>query len=133
MNDTPKRSWLNAITDAAEEQGVALPAFAPRGMGAVQSAAVGGRFATLKRRSVRDAQADVDGVEWTLWHTPGGSPEPVAAFRESRHPRDENVSTALALLKGWLVDGWSEQAARDAVGRHPMARPVEPPHEAAAQ
>jgi hypothetical protein len=86
-----------------------------------------GRFVTFKRRLVQEAQADVDGVEWTLWHEPAGRPQPVAAFREPQHPQGENVATTLSLLKGWLVDGWTPDAAKAAVGKHPRCQVVEPP------
>lgn len=132
-NEVTNRSWVGALATAAQEYGIALPPFTTQGMGGARCSGSSGRFATLKRRLVRDAAADLDGIEWTLWQTAGGQPEAVAAFRESRRPRTETVAVVLSLLKGWLIDGWSEQTTRDAVGKHPMAQPVEPPHQPAAQ
>jgi hypothetical protein len=52
-------------------------------MGRAQSEKVEGcRFVTFRGRLVPDRQAEVDGVEWTLWGEQGDLPLPVAAFRE---------------------------------------------------
>ncbi len=127
MTETSKQPpWLRAILEAAKEQGVLLPAFTAHGMGSARSAsAANGHFVTFKRRLVQADKADVDGVEWTLWHEVGGLPQPVAAFREPQHPQPENVATALSLLKGWLVDKWLADEAKAAVGRHPRCLLVE--------
>ena len=121
MTETFKQpSWLRAIREAAEEQGIPLPAFTANGMGTARSTNTSeGRFVTFKRRLVPTAQADLAGVEWTLWHEAGGLPQPVAAFREPRQPQPERVVAALVLLQGWLVDRWSPDVAKAAVGKHP--------------
>jgi hypothetical protein len=119
-------SWLRVIAEAAKEQGVALPPFGGRGMGTARSGRLAdGRFITFKRRLVLPARANVDGVEWTLWSEQDDLPVPIAVFREPQEPTRENVMTALALIKGWLIDGWTPDEARAAVGTHPRARPVE--------
>ena len=117
---TPRQqSWLRALAEAAKEQGVPLPSFTGHGMGSARSVKVGdGRFITFKRRLVPAAQAEVDGVEWTLWREQDDLPVPVAAFREPMEPKPESVTTALALLKGWLVDGWTPEEAQAAVRTH---------------
>lgn len=126
MTNTPHHpSWLKALAAAAAERGVPLPAFTAQGMGVVRSASVAdGRFVTFKRRLVPEPEADTDGVEWTLWRESGGSFEPVAAFRESQHPRPESVAAVLSVLGGWLVEGWTAEDARAAVGTRPQAQPV---------
>jgi hypothetical protein len=121
-----QQSWLKAIAQAAKEQGVSLPSFTGHAMGSARSVSVAdGRFITFKRRLVPTARAEVDGVEWTLWREQDDLPVPVAAFREPLEPKQENVATALSLLKGWLVDGWTPEEAKAAVRTHPRAQPVE--------
>src|SRR5262245_29423751 len=121
-----QRAWLSAIAEAAKEQGIPLPPFTGHGMGSARSAKVAdGRFITFKRRLVPAAQAVGDGVEWTLWLEQDDLPTPIAAFRESLEPKPENVTDALSLLKGWLVEGWTLDEARLAVGQHPGAQVVE--------
>ena len=51
-------------------------------------------------------------------------PVPVAAFRESLEPKRENVTNTMLLLKGWLVDGWTPDDAKAAVGLHPRVQPL---------
>lgn len=92
--------------------------------GARAESAADGRFITFKRRLVPAAQAEVDGVEWTLWNEQDDLPVPIAAFREPAEPNSENVKTALSLLTGWLVDGWTPDEAKAAVRTHPRAQPV---------
>jgi Zn-dependent peptidase ImmA (M78 family) len=123
---TPRQqSWLRAIAEAAKEQDVPLPTFTGHTMGGVRSSGVGdGRFVTFKRRLVPAEQAKVDGVEWTLWLARDDVPVPVAAFRESAAATRESVATVLSLLRGWLVDGWTCEEAKAAVGRHPRVQPV---------
>ena len=71
------------------------------------------------------AQAEIDGVEWTLWRKQDDLPVPLAAFREPQQPKQENVTVALSLLEGWLVDGWTPDEAKAAVRKHPRAQIVE--------
>jgi hypothetical protein len=125
--ETPRqRSWLRAIAEAAREQGVSLPSFTGHAMGAARSLSVeDGRFITFKRRFLPASQAEADGIEWALWREQDNLPIPVAAFREPLEPKPENVATALRLLKGWLVDGWTPEEAKAAVTSHPRAQPVE--------
>ena len=126
IDETQRRSWLRAITAAAKEQALTLPPFGGHGMGTARSGSVAnGRFITFKRRLVLPVRANVDGVEWTLWSEQDDLPLPIAAFREPQEPTREGVMTALALIKGWLVDGWTPDEARAAVGRHPRVQPVE--------
>src|SRR5271157_345717 len=120
------RSWLRAVAEAAKERGVPLPSFTGHAMGGARSlSAKDGRFITFKRRLVPAAQAEVDGVEWTLWREQDDLPVPVAAFRESLEPKRENVTNTLLLLKGWLVDGWTPDNAKAAVGLHPRVQPLQ--------
>ena len=126
MTENPQQqSWLRAIAHAAKEQGVSLPSFTKHGMGSARSVSCDGRFITFKRRLVPSTQAEVDGVEWTLWTAQDQLPVPVAAFREPLEPKPENVTVALSLLKGWLVDRWSAEETQAAVKAHPRALPVE--------
>jgi hypothetical protein len=121
-----QQSWLSTIAEAAKEQGFSLPSFTGHGMGSARSVKLAdGRFITFKRRLVPEAQAEVDGIEWTLWREQDNLPMPVAAFREPVQPRQENVTAALSLLKGWLVDGWTPDEAKAAVRKHPRAQVVE--------
>jgi len=126
MTEKPRQeSWLSAITEAARQHGYALPLFTVQGMGSARSlSAAGGRFITFKRRLVRAAEAEIDGVEWTLWIELNDLPMPVAAFREPLVPKQENVAVALSLFKGWLLDGWTPEEAKAAVSRHPRCQKV---------
>lgn len=126
MTDALKhRSWLKALAAAAAERAVPLPAFTAQGMGVARSAPVAdGRFVTFKRRLVSEAEAEVDGIEWTLWHESSKSVEAVAAFRESQQPHPENVAAVLSLLSGWLVERWTADEAKAAVSTRPQAQPV---------
>jgi hypothetical protein len=122
------QSWLSAIADAAKARALSLPPFAARGMGGARSAGVeGGRFITFKRRLVPMERAKVDGVEWTLWYEHDDLPVAVAAFREPSEPTPEDVSRALSIFKGWLIDQWTSDEASTAVSRHPRAQPVQTP------
>jgi hypothetical protein len=127
MTENPRqKGWSSAIAEVAGEQGIPLPSFQGHGMGSARSVKVAdGRFITFKRRFVPAAQAEVDGVEWTLWLEHDDLPTPIAAFREPLEPRRENVADTLLLLKGWLLDGWSPDEAKRAVGQHPRAQVVE--------
>ena len=120
------RSWLRAVAEAAKEQGIPLPSFTGHAMGGARSlSARDGRFITFKRRLVPAAQAEFDGVEWTLWLEQDDLPVPVAAFRESLEPKRENITNTMLLLKGWLVDGWTPDDAKAAVGLHPRVQPLQ--------
>ncbi len=127
MSDTTRRpSWLRAIAEAAKAQGVVLPPFTGHAMGAARSTMVeDGRFITFKRRLVPAAQAEVDGIEWTLWQEQDGLPVPVASFREGLEPKEPNIANVLAILKGWLVDGWTPDEVKTAISKHPRVQPVQ--------
>ena len=121
-----QKAWLSAIAEAATEQGIFLPPFTGHGMGSARSVKTGdGRFITFKRRLVPAAQAEVDGVEWTLWLEHEDRPKPIAAFREPLEPKQENVTSVLSLLKGWLIDAWTPDEAKLAVAQHPRSHAVE--------
>lgn len=132
MKTTPDRprqqTWLGALAEAAQHQRVSLPPFTEYGMGALRSAVIAsGRFVTLKRLVGRAANAEVDGVEWALWHEPDDFPVVVAAFREPPEPNQESVVVTLSFLKGWLVDQWTADEAKKAVSKHPRAQPIKDP------
>ena len=129
MTDRSQRqTWLSAIAEAAKHQQLELPPFDAFGMGALRSATTAsGRFATLGRRIGRGARAEFDGVEWALWHQPDDVPVLVAAFRDQLEPEHESVVATLSLLKGWLVDQWTPEQAKEAVSKHPRAQPVKNP------
>jgi hypothetical protein len=119
---------LNAIAEAAKEQGQPLPPFTVHGMGSARSTKTAdGRFITFKRRLVPAAQAEIDGVEWTLWCEQDDLPVAVAAFRRPLLPRPDHVAVSLSLLKGWLLDRWTPAEAKIALQKHPRARALEEP------
>jgi hypothetical protein len=60
----------------------------------------GSRLVTFRRRLVPERQAEVDGVEWTLWDEQGDLPLPVAAFRVPQEPNEENVTAVFWLSQG---------------------------------
>ena len=89
-------------------------------MGSARSVPVAdGRFVNFKRRLVPAARAEVDGIEWSLWLEQNDLPTPIAAFREPLEPKPENIAETLSLLRGWLVDGWTPDETKLAVGQHP--------------
>src|SRR5258708_2789865 len=93
-----KRSWLQAVVDAANDAQIQLPPFSARGMGnAICRSAGGGRFISMKRRFVPAIQAAKDGVEWGLWSEQDDEPFPVAAFREPVSPTPERVAFVLSM------------------------------------
>lgn len=126
-NNEGKPTWLKALAEAARQQQFELPAFAATGMGALRSeTTLGNRFATLKRL-FRGGKSDFDGVEWALWQQVEDHPLLVAAFRDALEPQDEPVRLTLMILKGWLVDQWSADDAKQAVNEHPRGQRVEAP------
>jgi hypothetical protein len=129
MPDRPGQpTWLGAIAEAAKSQGLELPAIDGYGMGALRSATTAsGRFVTLKRRIGRAAKGEVGSVEWALWYQREDLPVLVAAFRDYLEPDQESVAATLPLLKGWLVDQWTLDAAKVAVSKHPGAQAVKDP------
>jgi hypothetical protein len=123
-----QQTWLGAIAEAAKLQRLELPSFDGYGMGALRSAkTVRGRFVTLKRLLGPAAQAKGDGVEWALWHQPDDLPVLVAVFRDPLEPAKESVAVTLSLLKGWLVDQWTPDEAKQAVSTHPRVQVVKEP------
>ena len=58
---------------------------------------------------------------------PDDVPVLVAAFRDQLEPEHESVAATLSLLKGWLVDQWTPEQAKEAVSKHPRAQPVKNP------
>lgn len=122
------QTWLNALAEAAKLQGLELPRFDEWGMGALRSSTTAsGRFVTLKRRIGDAAKDESEGVEWALWHQLDDLPVPVAAFRDPLEPDHDSVVAALSLLKGWLVDGWAPDEAKNNVAKHLGAQPVKSP------
>ena len=134
-NQAEPQSWLSAIAEAAKLQGFELPPFDGYGMGTLRSATTaGGRFVTLKRRLGPSANAEVDGVEWALWHQPENLPVLIAVFRDPVDPEKANVAADLLLFKGWLVDEWAPEEAKVAVSKHPGYQPIkEPDHQFAGK
>src|SRR5947207_13002334 len=119
MTSLPRKpSWLRAIKEAATEQHIPLPPFTGGGMGSAFCRSQSkGRFASCKRRLVSVADAEKDGVEWTLWFEEEDHPNTVAAFREPLTPTPERVSVILSILRGWLVDLWSVERTQQVAAR----------------
>jgi hypothetical protein len=123
LEDQRQQTWLRAVAETAKEQNAALPPFTGHAMGNARTKNLdNGRFVTFKRRLVSKAQAAIDGIEWTLWLEQDDLPLPVAAFRESQEAKPEKVRNLFSLLKGWLLDGWTVDEAKAAVGKHPLAQ-----------
>lgn len=123
-----RQTWLGAIADVARLQRVELPPFDQYGMGALRSATTaGGRFATLKCKIGGVINTDCEEVEWALWQMADDLPIAIAAFRERRWPNDGTIAATFSLLKGWLVDQWSPDEAKRAVGNHPGALIIQAP------
>lgn len=121
MTEPRPPSWLAALAEAARAGKVPLPPFAGHGMGSARTPTTAdGRFVTVKRRLVPRDAADRDGVEFTLWRTADDLPVAEVAIREPAAPTPERVATVLALLAGWLLDGWTPEQATAAIG-HPAA------------
>ena len=118
-----KASWLRAIREAASQQQIPLPPFTHHGMGsAICRDKTTGRFVSYKRRLVCAHDAEKDGIEWTLWLEEAGLPNTVASFREPLVPTPDRVGSILAILRGWLIDQWTLEAAQQAAASHPDAK-----------
>jgi hypothetical protein len=121
-NQNQNLSWLTAIHNAATEEALQLPPFVDRGMGsAICRSASGNRFVSVKRRLLPVQRAATEGVEWTLWREEQEVPEPVVVFREPLHPTSEQVRFILSALKGWLIDEWTVETAKQRADSHVAA------------
>lgn len=116
MTEKGKTSWRASIVEAAKEQGIPLPPFTGGEMGGARTERTAtGRFGTIKRRFVSEADAADDGIEFTLWRTLDDVPLPVVGFRAPLRPNQEQVANVFGILKRWLVDEASLDDARSAV------------------
>ena len=120
-----QHSWSEAILHLARSQEIPFPGFQTTGMGNARSLPIpSGRFVTMKRRLVSLAEAQRDGVEFTLWQDQADFPTQFASFRESSKPAASEVDRAFAILKGWLIDESPAEAAQVMVNDHPRRSPV---------
>ena len=108
-----RSSWLAIVYETAADQGVRLPAATDNGMGNVTCRSANGRrFVSIKRRLVPAEEAELNGIEWTLWSDGKDISDPVVRFRESLHPTTERARFIVALMSGWLVENWPIDLAR---------------------
>ncbi|MBL8800319.1 MAG: ImmA/IrrE family metallo-endopeptidase [Planctomycetia bacterium] len=122
-NPRRQRSWLRSIQEAADHEHIPLPSFVDMGMGSALCRAPNGqRFVSYKRRPVSARDALHSGVEWTLWLEDDGYPTTIAIFREALTATPERVAAVLAILRGWLIDHWTVEAAEHVAAEHPNAR-----------
>ena len=117
---TTNRSWLAALNEAAESQGLRMPRFNfnVRGMGAATSNSVGDRFVTLKHRLDAHVDPVPKWVQWSMWYGDRDRPGFAASFKTPSEPTAAEVSLAFPLLRGWLFDGWSLGKALEEAGKH---------------
>src|SRR5579872_1101716 len=115
MAEKPKHiTWLQAIDDAAKERSINLPPFIRKPMGlAVTEPAGDGRFITVRYRLVPKAEAERDGIQWALRQEGNDSLD--LAFRQPPIPEKDAVVSILTILKGWILDNWSIERARDSI------------------
>jgi hypothetical protein len=121
-NSRQELSWVSAILAAATQQHVELPPSTDRGMGSVIWRSAGrGRSASVKRRLVAASAAADEGVEWALWSEDEDPPTRIVAFREPLHPTREQVAFVLSALKGWLLEEWTAEMAKEQAQNRAMA------------
>jgi Zn-dependent peptidase ImmA (M78 family) len=118
---TTNKSWLAALNEAAESQGLPMPRFNFNvgGMGAATSESVGDRFVTLKHRLDTHVDPVPKWVQWSLWYGERDRPSLTASFNTPSEPTAAEVSLAFPLLRGWLFDGWSLEQTLGEVRKHP--------------
>jgi Zn-dependent peptidase ImmA (M78 family) len=118
---TRNKSWLAALNEAAEAQGLRMPRFNFNvgGMGAATSESVGDRFVTLKHRLHVRQDPVPKWVQWSLWYGDRDRPGFAASFKTPSEPTAQDVSLALPLLRGWLFDGWSLEKTLEEARTHP--------------
>src|SRR4051794_9213727 len=117
---TKSRSWLAALNEAAELQGLRLPRFNFNvgGMGAATSESVDDRFITLKHRLDADLDPTSKRVQWSLWYGDRARPGFAASFNTLSEPTAAEVSLAFPLLRGWLFDKWSPEKTLEEARKH---------------
>ncbi len=117
---TSNRSWLAALNEAAESQGLRMPRFNFNvgGMGAGTSESVGDRFVTLKHRLDAHVDPMPKWVQWSLWYGDRDRPGFAASFKTPAEPTAEDVSRAFPLLRGWLFEGWSPEKTLEVARKH---------------
>jgi hypothetical protein len=123
----PIKSWPAAVVEASRALDVQLPNVVQQGMGCVLwRNSAGNRLVSFKRRFVARSAADDAGVEWTLWHEKNDDPSAVFTFREPLQPTRERAEFVVSVLKGWLLDNWSDEVARSEVEKQPSwkAEPI---------
>jgi hypothetical protein len=118
--DRPRiKPWPAAVAEATHELHIQLPEVVQRAMGNVLwRSAAGDRLVSFKRRLVAPSAAEAAGVEWALWLEQDDDPSPVLTFRESLHPTRERAEFIVSVLKGWLVDKWSDEIATMEIEKH---------------
>jgi Zn-dependent peptidase ImmA (M78 family) len=132
---TKSRSWLAALNEAAESQGLRMPRFnfTVGGMGAATSELVGDRFVTLKHRLDIHQTPVPKWVQWSLWRTDQDQPGFIGSFKTPTEATPVDVSLAFPLLRGWLFEQWSPEKALEEVRKHPRSLEIEMPPRSGAQ
>ncbi len=126
MNDALRQpTWPQALAELAQAQELPWPGFQTTGMGTARTLpGQSDRFVTLKRRLVSLAEAEREGIEFTLWQDQADSLGPVVAFRESIRPAAGEIARAFKILRGWLIDEVSVEAVHVMTHHHPLVQAV---------
>lgn len=120
MNE-PRRnlSWLKGIDQTASEQHATLPSPTDIGMGAaVWRDERSGRAVAFKRRLVSLAEAQKDGIEWSLWWNLPDQRKTAISFREPLNPTPERLTAVFSIIREWLLEQRSFDQVKASVARH---------------
>jgi hypothetical protein len=114
MSDSPKMTWPAVIAEATKAAG--LPQAAQRGMGSVIWRNVArDRFISFRPLLGKPPDSKNARALWSLWHDENDQPRSVLVFQVPLRPDTKLTSQVVSVLKGWLLDQWSDQTAEQHV------------------
>src|SRR5271154_7008467 len=110
MSDaSPKTTWPSVIAEAAKAAGIALPQATQRGMGSVLwRNSAGNRFVSFRPLLGRPPDPKNARAHWSLWHDENDRPRSVLVFHVPLRPTSELAPQVASVLRGWLLDEWSD-------------------------
>lgn len=117
MSDpSPKTTWPAVIAEAATAAGTSLPQATQRGMGSVLwRNPAGDRFVSFRPLLGMPPDPKNARARWALWHDEKDRPRSVLVFHLPLRPVSELTPQVASVLRGWLLDQWTDQAAEQHV------------------
>lgn len=124
----PDTTWPAAVTQFAQEAGVALPKVTQRGMGLVEWRNDSEkRFVTFRPLFKNLADRETSRARWTLWHAGNGQSHAALALRLPLRPSAEAARCLVALIDGWLARGWTDHGAAEQATTFAEVQVLPPP------